>query len=82
MQATSALSFAGASGRSGLGSGGNGVQPGFFVHPVVAVDAADEAVLGLLDEQIWSRAPDKVSVRPAEEKESLRWRIGPSTGSG
>ncbi|MCJ2139366.1 hypothetical protein MKL20_04935 [Methylobacterium sp. E-066] len=45
MQATSALSFAGASGRSGRGSGRDGVQPGFFVHQVVAVDAADEAVL-------------------------------------
>jgi len=76
VQNTSTLSFARAPGRYGLGPGGDGVRPGFFVHPVVAVDAADEAVLGRLDAQTWSRTPGKVSARhdrPMEEKERLRW---------
>ena len=39
-------------GRRGLGPAGNGKALGFFIHPVVAVDAEDEAVLGLVDSAI------------------------------
>jgi len=65
--------------RRGLGPGGDGKSPGFFIHPVVAVDADEEAVLGLAAAQIWTRAADKVSDRHAraiEDKESARWLNG------
>ena len=48
VQDTTAVSFGEAGGRHGLGPGGDGRHPGFFLHPVVAVDAQDEAVLGLV----------------------------------
>lgn len=79
VQDTTALSFGGAAGRHGLGPGGDGRHPGFFVHPVVAVDAQDEAVLGLLDAQVWTRGPAPVDLRwnrPVSEKESRRWLLG------
>lgn len=69
--------------RRGLGRGGDGVGPGFFIHPVIAVDADDEAVLGLLDAQIWSRqveddgsACKRRRQRRYEDKESQRWLTG------
>jgi hypothetical protein len=43
---------------------------------MVAIDADDEAVLGVVDAQIWTRpdepAPEQRG-RPIEEKESMRW---------
>jgi len=69
--------------RRGLGCGGDGVGLGFFLHPVIAVDAADEAVLGVLAAHIWSRRPQQDgSARRARrqrvlaEKESKRWLDG------
>ncbi len=69
--------------RRGLGRGGDGVGLGFFIHPTIAVDAADEAVLGILGAQIWSRRPDQdgSDCRPRRqrelaEKESKRWLDG------
>src|SRR5579871_4704385 len=39
IQDTSEINFRGRAGRrKGLGPGGNGRDPGFFVHPVIAVD--------------------------------------------
>lgn len=79
VQDTTALGFGGAAGRRGLGPGGDGQHPGFFVHPVVAVDAQDEAVLGLLDAQVWTRGSTPVDPRwnrPVTEKESRRWLAG------
>jgi len=76
-QDTTEINFSGRSAaRRGLGPGGDGTSPGFFLHPVVAVDADDEAVLGLVSARIWSRAADKVSDRHGrarEDRESARW---------
>lgn len=79
-QDTTEINFSGRSAaRRGLGPGGDGLSPGFFVHPVVAVDADDEAVLGLAAARIWSRAAGKVSDRhgrACEDRESARWLEG------
>jgi hypothetical protein len=80
VQDTTEINFAGRSAaRRGLGPGGDGSSPGFFIHPVVAVDADDEAVLGLVHAQIWTRRVGRVASRrrrPLEEKESARWVNG------
>ena len=61
---------------AGLGPTGNTDIRGFFIHPVVAVDADDEALLGVLGARIWTReeepTPDHRCI-PFEEKESRRW---------
>jgi hypothetical protein len=79
-QDTSEVNFSGRSAkRSGLGPGGDGQSPGFFIHPVVAVDAEDEAVLGLVHARIWTRGAEPVSpraIRSIEDKESQRWIDG------
>lgn len=79
VQDTTAISFTRSAGRRGLGPGANGATPGFFVHPVVAVDAEEEAVLGLVGARIWTRTTERVTPRAGraiEEKESLRWIEG------
>lgn len=55
-------------------------QVGFFVHPVVAVDAASAFPLGYVSVHLWSRpwTPEPMTdwekkTRPFEEKESSRW---------
>jgi hypothetical protein len=61
----------------GLGKAGRlGETPGFFIHAAIAVDADDEAVVGLLDARIWTRrqrahAPRRQ--RAITAKESHRW---------
>jgi hypothetical protein len=80
VQDTTEVNFAGRDrGRRGLGPAGNGKALGFFVHPVVAVDAEDGAVLGLVDAAIWTRAdgakPERRK-RCFEDKESHRWLDG------
>jgi hypothetical protein len=77
---TTEISFPGpGAGRRGLGPGGDGKSPGFFIHPVVAVDAESEAVLGVVGARIWTRGPEPVAhrrSRPVEAKESRRWTEG------
>lgn len=79
-QDTTEISFSGQSaGQRGLGPGGDGKSPGFFIHPVVAVDAQTEAVLGVVGARIWTRGPEPVTdrrSRPVEAKESRRWIEG------
>lgn len=78
-QDTSEINFARWAGRRGLGPGGNGKTPGFFVHPLVAVDVESEAVLGLVGAQIWTRGAQRAGSRHAREveaKESGRWLAG------
>ena len=76
-QDTTEINFKGRSAkRRGLGPGGDAKSPAFFIHPVVAVDAQDEAVLGVVDAQIWTRGLEPVSPRQKRarsEKESARW---------
>jgi hypothetical protein len=66
--------------RRGLGKGGDGVGRGFFIHPVIAVDVAEQAVLGVLGAEIWSRDPaqdgsarQQRRKRELADKESQRW---------
>lgn len=84
-QDTTEVNFSGRSARrSGLGPGGDGKSPGFFVHPVVAVDAEDEAVLGVVGAQIWTRGEDLVEHRHSrlvKDKESGRWIEGAKTAA-
>lgn len=78
VQDTSEVNFSGrARARRGLGPAGDGKTPGFFMHAAVAIDIADDAVVGLLDAAIWTRrAGRRVTPRrqrALEEKESHRW---------
>ncbi|MGH3429015.1 MAG: IS4 family transposase [Mycobacteriales bacterium] len=80
IQDTTEFNYAAHAGRvRGLGPTGNGLDPGLFVHPVLAVDAGSAAVLGLCGLQIWTRRePARPDYRnqPIEEKESYRWITG------
>jgi len=75
-QDTTEVNFAGRT-RKTLGRAGRtGATPGFFIHAAVAIDAVDEAVLGLVEATIWTR--DRQAVRDRRrrglaEKESQRW---------
>jgi hypothetical protein len=63
--------------RKGLGPAGRtGATPGFYIHAAIAVDAEDEAVLGLVDALIWTRDGQGVvdrRQRGLEDKEGYRW---------
>jgi hypothetical protein len=76
-QDTTEINFSGrARARRGLGPAGDGATPGFFVHAAVAIEAADEAVVGLLDAAVWTRPSGRVSARRKRgltQKESQRW---------
>jgi Transposase DDE domain len=70
--------------REGLGPAGDGETPGFFCHAVVAIDADDEALLGVAHARIWTRSTKRVVARRSrdiEDKESFRW-IEASTIAG
>lgn len=62
----------------GLGVVGNGKDVGFFVHPLLGVDAQDGACLGLAHITLWQRQPTETKTKkyqtlPIEQKESYRW---------
>ena len=62
--------------KRGLGRVGNGADVGLFVHPALAVDAENGALLGLAGATIWRRTrvkEDDYQSLPIEEKESNRW---------
>jgi hypothetical protein len=70
--------------RKGLGPAGDGETPGFFCHAMVAIDADDEALLGVVHARIWTRSAKRVAARRSrdiEDKESFRW-IEASTVAG
>lgn len=84
VQDTTAISFTRAVRRGGLGPGANGKTPGFFIHPVIAVDIEEGAVLGLVGARIWTRTAEPVTSRAnraIESKESMRWIEGAQTAS-
>jgi hypothetical protein len=86
IQDTTELNHSRHAGRvRGLGPSGNGIDPGFFVHPVLAIDADSRALLGLAGMQIWTRqgpaSPD-YRCQPIEEKESYRWIKGAESAKG
>jgi hypothetical protein len=76
-QDTTEINFSGrARGRRGLGPAGDGETPGFFLHAMVAVDAEDEALLGVVGARIWTRSTKAMIARrerAIEDKESIRW---------
>lgn len=62
--------------KRGFGAGGNGVDPGLFLHPLLAVDADDGGIVGLVDCIVMNRVAGKVTPRhkrSADQKESRRW---------
>jgi Transposase DDE domain len=76
-QDTTEINFSGRDrGRTGLGPAGDGKSLGFFCHGAVAIDIEDEALLGVVHAQIWTRTGKPTTQRrsrPIEEKESIRW---------
>jgi hypothetical protein len=76
-QDTTEVNFSGRElGRIGLGPGGDGASAGFFIHAAVAIDAEDEAVLGLAAAEIWTRRgkiEQSRRKRGPADKESARW---------
>lgn len=80
VQDTTEINFAGRDKkRRGFGPAGDGKTPGFFIHPVIAIDVESEAVIGLVDAEIWTRSADRVTSRRSraiEAKESARWLSG------
>jgi hypothetical protein len=74
---TSEINYQAKAGRKrGLGRVGNGRDIGLFVHPALALDAADGSVLGLAGARLWQRRTAKrrdYQDWPIETKESYRW---------
>jgi hypothetical protein len=68
---------------SGLGTVGNGSDAGLFLHPLLAVDAAEGTCLGLAHIHYWLRtkkAEPNYRRQPIEDKESYRWLDVAATG--
>lgn len=65
--------------KRGFGKGGNGEDPGLFLHPFLAVDAANAGIIGLLDCLVLNRTAGKVTNRrgrTADEKDLHQPRRG------
>lgn len=62
--------------RRGLGQIGHGISHGLLLHAMIAVDADDGGLLGLVSGRVWTRQ-GRVSAphgkRPLSERESERW---------
>lgn len=68
-----------AASKQGFGTGGNGEDLGLFLHPVLAVDAANAGLIGLVDCVVLNRTAGRVTDRRrrgADDKESRRWLHG------
>lgn len=80
IQDTTEINFSGRDvARRGLGRAAGDKSVGFFIHPLVAVDMDEGAVLGLVDAKIWTRpegpAPNRRRT-PFANKDSARWLWG------
>jgi len=78
IQDTTEINYQAHAGRvtGGLGTVGNGKDIGFFMHPMLLVDAELETCLGLGAIKTWIRttkARTDYPKQPIEEKESYRW---------
>ena len=62
--------------QKGLGPVGNGRDLGFFMHPMLVLDAEEGTCLGLSAIKIWTRKEEEkenYKKLPIEKKESYRW---------
>jgi hypothetical protein len=86
VQDTTEINFAGRDKkRRGFGPAGDGKTAGFFIHPVIAIDIETEAVLGVVDAEIWTRSVERVTSRRSraiDAKESARWLSGCQAAAG
>ncbi|KTD64148.1 transposase Tn5 [Legionella shakespearei DSM 23087] len=60
----------------GLGTVGNGTDAGFFLHPLIVLDAHTGGAIGCAEVTVWNRtkeADEQYQQLPIEEKESYRW---------
>ncbi len=77
IQDSSEINYQAHAGRvRGLGPVGNGTDLGFFIHPVLAVDASSGGIIGLAGGRIWKRDGRITSgrrERDLADKESRRW---------
>jgi hypothetical protein len=83
IQDTSELVLGGKKARAnGYGPvGKGGALGGLLLHPVLALDAASGAIIGLVDFKIWNREGQPVGARRSRataDKESQRWLDGAS----
>jgi hypothetical protein len=88
---TSELNYATHTGRKrGFGTVGNGEDLGVLLHPIIAVDAEQGGLIGLVGAEVINRPEGQGSLtaskkaealkrRPADEKESRRWLAGAET---
>jgi hypothetical protein len=80
---TSECNYAGhKASKRGFGTVGNGTDIGVLVHPLVAVDAEQGGVIGLVGAEVINRTGGKSEdhkTRPADGKESRRWLAGMET---
>jgi hypothetical protein len=77
IQDTTEINYESNVGRThGLGTVGNGKDAGFFMHPMLALDAKTGSVIGCAEVELWKRTKkaDKFYPKlPIEDKESYRW---------
>lgn len=62
--------------QQGLAAVGNGKEEGFYLHPVIAMDADDNLCLGLAALELFKRKTSTCALRdklPFEAKQSYRW---------
>jgi len=67
-----------AASKCGFGRSGNDRDLGLFLHPTIAVDAADGGMIGLVGAQLLNRTTVKVEdprPRVFQDKESYRWLL-------
>ena len=68
--------------KTAFGRGGNGTDAAFFVHPVLAVDADSNVILGLADVQLWQRHGTAAKGRPARRMRKIPPLAGWCRGGG
>jgi hypothetical protein len=79
VQDTSELVLGSRQTRPGYGAVGKGRVAGLLLHPVLAVEAGTQALLGLVSLQVWNRDADELAPRrkrATSDKESQRWIDG------
>jgi len=84
VQDTTEINFSGRDrDRKGLGPAGDGKSLGFFCHAMVAIDADEEDLLGIMHARVWTRSTKPTTAhrsRAIEDRESMRWLEATATG--